>query len=159
MQFPHNLRIISRFILPFASPFYSKTAQGTTNSGQARIILPFASIGFVAKAAICLAILGSFSFIYLGSVKSNSLATVKGKRHFESLGDGSGWLKGDGSLNLAQDKNFAIKADIEKTLKVLNERPDYAIAWLRLSVLYGQIGDNKQADVARENARKLNPDL
>lgn len=49
--------------------------------------------------------------------------------------------------------------EIERLVKVLGERPDYAAAWLRLSILYEQIGESDLALEAREKARDLNPDF
>lgn len=47
--------------------------------------------------------------------------------------------------------------EIEKTLKVVQERPDYAGAWVRLSVLYDQVGEVDKSKSALETALRLNP--
>lgn len=47
--------------------------------------------------------------------------------------------------------------EIERLVKVLGERPDYVAAWLRLSILYEQIGETDLAAQAREKARELDP--
>jgi len=52
-----------------------------------------------------------------------------------------------------------IQEEISKTQEILKIRPDYSAAWLRLSVLYDQLGENNLAREAKENAQKLNPDL
>ena len=52
-----------------------------------------------------------------------------------------------------------IQEEIAKTQEILKNRPDYSAAWLRLSVLYDQLGENNLAREAKENAQKLNPDL
>ncbi|MDP2632935.1 MAG: hypothetical protein Q8P25_04425 [Candidatus Curtissbacteria bacterium] len=52
-----------------------------------------------------------------------------------------------------------INEEIKRTKAVLTARPDYVAAWLRLSVLYEQIGENSLAEEARERARSLTPDL
>src|SRR3989344_8095143 len=52
-----------------------------------------------------------------------------------------------------------IQEEISKTQEILKNRPDYSAAWLRLSVLYDQLGENNLAREAKENAQKLNPDL
>ena len=52
-----------------------------------------------------------------------------------------------------------IQEEIAKTQEILKIRPDYGAAWLRLSVLYNQLGENNLAREAKENAQKLNPDL
>lgn len=49
--------------------------------------------------------------------------------------------------------------EIERLVKVLGERPDYAAAWLRLSILYEQLGDNYKATEARITAKKLTGDF
>lgn len=56
-------------------------------------------------------------------------------------------------------ENEPIQREVEMTLAVIEQRPDYAGAWLRLSVLYEQIGELELAKGALETAKKLNPDL
>lgn len=56
-------------------------------------------------------------------------------------------------------ENEPVQVEIERTLAVIDQRPDYAGAWLRLSVLYEQIGEMKLSKSALETAKKLNPDL
>ena len=51
------------------------------------------------------------------------------------------------------------QGEISRLLSVIEQRPDYAAAWLRLSVLYDQLGENDLAQQARETARRLNPNL
>lgn len=51
------------------------------------------------------------------------------------------------------------QGEISRLLNVIEQRPDYAAAWLRLSVLYEQLGENDLAEQARGRARRLNPDL
>lgn len=58
----------------------------------------------------------------------------------------------------ASDSEF-VTSEINRTLKVIGERPDYTGAWMRLAVLYEQIGETDKADEARIEARRLNPDL
>ena len=45
--------------------------------------------------------------------------------------------------------------EINRTIKVVEARPDYAGAWLRLSVLYEQLGDIELSKRALENAKQL----
>lgn len=52
-----------------------------------------------------------------------------------------------------------IEDEIKKTQAVLTARPDYVAAWIRLSVLYEQIGESDLAEEARERAKNLNRDL
>lgn len=66
--------------------------------------------------------------------------------------------KGGAVKGVKADKQM-LSVEIEKTLKVVEMRPDYAAAWTRLSVLYEQMGDSENAQRARDNAKKLNPDL
>ena len=49
--------------------------------------------------------------------------------------------------------------EIERTLSILEQRPDYAAAWLRLAVLYEQVGELELAREARDYTNRLNPDL
>lgn len=48
-----------------------------------------------------------------------------------------------------------IDEEIKKTQEVIRLRPDYAGAWVRLSVLYEQIGEFELATQAKEIANKL----
>ena len=52
-----------------------------------------------------------------------------------------------------------VEAEITKTIDVIHVRPDYSGAWLRLAVLYGELGQDGLSKNALETARKLNPDL
>jgi len=52
-----------------------------------------------------------------------------------------------------------LDAEIVKTKEVLSKRPDYATAWLKLSILYKQIGENEMSETARVEAIRLNPNL
>lgn len=58
-----------------------------------------------------------------------------------------------------KDENRVLSEEIDRTLKVVAMRPDYAAAWIKLSVLYEQVGDSENAKRALENAKRLNPDL
>ena len=49
-----------------------------------------------------------------------------------------------------------IQEEIAKTIEILKIRPDYSTAWLRLSILYDQLGENNLAKEAKEKALKLN---
>ena len=49
-----------------------------------------------------------------------------------------------------------IQEEIAKTQEILKTRPDYSAAWLRLSILYDQLGEKDLAKVAKEKALKLN---
>ena len=55
---------------------------------------------------------------------------------------------------LKVDDEYEIDQQISKTLEVLGERPDYAAAWLRLSMLYKQKGEDSQAQDALREAKK-----
>lgn len=52
-----------------------------------------------------------------------------------------------------------VREEIARTKAVLESRPDYAAAWLRLAILYEQMGEIELAADARNTAVKLNPDL
>ena len=52
-----------------------------------------------------------------------------------------------------------IQEEIAKTQEILKIRPDYSAAWLRLSILYDQLGENDLAKEAKEKALKLNSNL
>ena len=52
-----------------------------------------------------------------------------------------------------------IQEEIAKTIEILKIRPDYSTAWLRLSILYDQLGENNLAKEAKEKALKLNSNL
>lgn len=52
-----------------------------------------------------------------------------------------------------------LESEIQKTLDVIEKRPDYAGAWIRLAVLYEQIGEKELAVKALDTAEELNPDL
>ena len=71
----------------------------------------------------------------------------------------SGVDKRDEQVKGDKDEKLEISQEIERTLKVVAMRPDYVAAWVRLSVLYEQAGDNESSKRANENAKKLNPDL
>ena len=49
-----------------------------------------------------------------------------------------------------------IQEEIAKTIEILKIRPDYSAAWLRLSVLYDQLGENDLEKEEKEKALKLN---
>ena len=66
-------------------------------------------------------------------------------------------VKGD-RIELPSDKR-AVLEEIQRTEEIVEDRPDYAVAWLRLSILYETVGEFGAASVARETAKKLNPDL
>lgn len=66
--------------------------------------------------------------------------------------------KMEGKNDLMIDKE-AIDAEIKKTRDVIYARPDYAGAWLRLSVLYEGLGESDLAEQSRETAKNLDPDL
>ncbi|MBI2012525.1 hypothetical protein HYS90_01195 [Candidatus Curtissbacteria bacterium] len=55
---------------------------------------------------------------------------------------------------LKVDNRYEIDQQIPKTLEVLEERPDYAAAWLRLSMLYKQKGEDSLAEDALREAKK-----
>lgn len=57
------------------------------------------------------------------------------------------------------DSGLDVWREIEKTRAIIERRPDYAAAWLRLAVLYEQIGEVRLAGEARDYAGRLNPDL
>lgn len=61
-----------------------------------------------------------------------------------------------GVSNINRDE---VNLEIDNTLSVIKARPDYAGAWIRLSVLYEQIGQSDLAKKAMEAAKRLNPDL
>jgi len=58
----------------------------------------------------------------------------------------------------AQEAEY-LKDEIDKTRKVIAKQPGYADAWVKLSVLYEQIGETELSKRAMETAKKLNPDL
>jgi len=49
--------------------------------------------------------------------------------------------------------------EIQKIIKILEVRPDYAAAWISLGLLYEQIGEDDLAKNAKERAKALNSDL
>ena len=51
------------------------------------------------------------------------------------------------------------KEEIQKILKTLEARPDYAAAWISLGILYEQIGEVNLSKMAKEKAKALNSDL
>lgn len=57
------------------------------------------------------------------------------------------------------DSGLDVWREIEKTRAIIERRPDYAAAWLRLAVLYEQVGENELASIAREQVNRLSPDL
>jgi len=52
-----------------------------------------------------------------------------------------------------------IQKEIAKTQEILKTRPDYSAAWLRLSILYDQLGEKDLAKEAKDNAIKFNSNL
>lgn len=67
-------------------------------------------------------------------------------------------VKGVKTQNINREENEFLKREIERTIKVTQERPDYAGAWLRLSILYERIGETDKANEARITAQRFNPD-
>lgn len=57
------------------------------------------------------------------------------------------------------DQNEELNEEINRTLSVIEARPDYAGAWVKLSVLYEQIGEPELASGAMETAKELNPNF
>lgn len=56
---------------------------------------------------------------------------------------------------LQNQNNSQLIAQIEKVNNILVARPDYAAAWLKLSILYRDWGDNQLADSALDRAKKF----
>ncbi|KKR60422.1 MAG: hypothetical protein UT99_C0014G0009 [Candidatus Curtissbacteria bacterium GW2011_GWA2_40_31] len=49
--------------------------------------------------------------------------------------------------------------EIQKIIKILEVRPDYAAAWISLGILYEQIDEVDLAKYAKEKAKALNSNL
>jgi hypothetical protein len=73
---------------------------------------------------------------------------------FASLG-----TEGQNVQGATDERDSEVAFEIEKTLKVIGDRPDYAGAWVRLSILYEEIGEMELAKTSYETAKELNPDL
>jgi len=52
-----------------------------------------------------------------------------------------------------------IEQEIHKVQEILNRRPDYALAWTKLAILYQRLGENDLAIKAMERANSLNSNL
>lgn len=92
-----------------------------------------------SRIVVCFAILASLVFVWYQS-------SFKGKTP-QVLGTEST----DGDVDVWQE--------IERTRAIIERRPDYAAAWLRLATLYEQMGEIELAADAWNTAVKLNPDL
>ncbi len=100
----------------------------------------------IPRIGFGLLILSSFGLIMLGGQQIVGSGTLGVKT--ENSGQ---------SLPVVDQIN--VEAEIKRTLAILEQRPDYAAAWQRLSVLYQEIGDKVNSDQTMEVAKKLNPDL
>lgn len=52
-----------------------------------------------------------------------------------------------------------LREEIDRTKKILTLRPDYLDAWIKLSILYEQLGDLQSSLEAKSEAISLNPNL
>lgn len=52
-----------------------------------------------------------------------------------------------------------LREEIDRTKKILIVRPDYLDAWIKLSILYEQLGDIESSQEAKNKAVSLNPNL
>lgn len=93
----------------------------------------------ISRIVVCLAILSSLVFVWYQSSFEGKNPRVLGTE--------------------TQDQDIDVFLEIERTRRILETRPDYAAAWLRLAVLYEQIGELQLAGEARDYAGRLNPDL
>ena len=93
----------------------------------------------ISRIVVCLGILSSLVFVWYQSSFEGEIPQV--------LGTGN------------NDDGVDVLLEIEKTRAIIEKRPDYAAAWLRLAVLYEQIGEVQLAGEARDYAGRLNPDL
>lgn len=57
---------------------------------------------------------------------------------------------------LSSNNSSKIEEEIKETEAIIKNRPDYAAAWFRLSILYSQIGREDLSKDALEHAKKLN---
>lgn len=64
-----------------------------------------------------------------------------------------------GRVQGVSDQRQLLIDEITKTLQVVEDRPDYAGAWNKLSVLYEQVGETALAKDAHEIAKRLDPDF
>ncbi|MBI3283082.1 hypothetical protein HYZ70_03345 [Candidatus Curtissbacteria bacterium] len=65
----------------------------------------------------------------------------------------------EGMVQGASDEKQVLASEIAKTLEVIENRPDYAGAWVRLSILYELLGEEELAKEALGTAKKLHPDF
>ena len=93
----------------------------------------------ISRIVVCLAILSSLVFVWYQSSFEGKIPQVLGTEN--------------------NDDGVDVWQEIEKTRAIIEKRPDYAAAWLRLAVLYEQIGELQLAGEARDYAGRLNPDL
>ena len=63
------------------------------------------------------------------------------------------------ALSYAQQANYQIQAARDTLLQAVNEQPDAALAWARLSELQLMLGDREQSIAAADKATALAPDL
>ncbi|MCK5383734.1 MAG: FecR domain-containing protein, partial [Gammaproteobacteria bacterium] len=63
------------------------------------------------------------------------------------------------ALSYAQQANYQIPAARDTLLQAVNEQPDAALAWARLSELQLMLGEREQAIAAADKATALAPDL
>jgi tetratricopeptide (TPR) repeat protein len=63
------------------------------------------------------------------------------------------------ALSYAQQANYQIQAARDTLLQAVNEQPDAALAWARLSELQLMLGNREQAIAAADKATALAPDL
>lgn len=94
-------------------------------------------IGLASRIFAVILILGFASLVIFSNQADDNLQDVLGSRETNAdLVDAQG--------------------EISRLLSVIEKRPDYAAAWLRLSVLYDQLGESDLAEQARETAQRLN---
>lgn len=89
-------------------------------------------------------------------VASFDLALNKGENKSDKV---LGLSTEQAALNDLTIDRQAVEQEINRTQAVLTARPDYVAAWVRLSILYEQIGESNLAVQARERARILNADF
>lgn len=64
-----------------------------------------------------------------------------------------------GVAGASDQQNGELNEEINRTLAVIDARPDYAGAWVKLSVLHEQMGKPALARGAIETAKELNPNF
>lgn len=182
MKSPHNSRNISRTNLPLRLWVLFEHGSKSDSGGQARnfrnyyfFLIRLATLGIILAVLVSIVSKSNYQTLPAQTKEANYLISAdklinefKQSQNSQKLNlaryELEAALAFDPQNTFAQKQLLSvnklaipnIQEEIAKTQEILKARPDYSAAWLRLSILYDQLGEKELAKVAKEKALKLN---